>query len=101
MLGLDAQGNPQKKPYLSENYEELVFWEPTEEFYNAVKNHQPAAAPPSQVSQYFSKFDSAADYNRVQNARKRLAPATANLKAQLAMLESEEAQAVAPSPMEM
>ena len=89
-LGLDAHGNPQKRPHLHEVFEEIVFWEPTEVFYNRVINHQPKAAPVSQLAQYFGKYDPSADYNRIQNARKRLAPATAHLKAQLAALEAEE-----------
>jgi YEATS domain-containing protein 4 len=89
-LGLDAQGNPQKKPHLYEIFEEIVMWEPTEAFYQRVVRHTPVPAPPSQLAQYFGKLDPAADYARVQNARKRLAPATAHLKAQLAALESEE-----------
>lgn len=95
-LGLDANGNPQKKPHLYEIYEEIVFWEPTEAFYNRVKGHVPVVAPPSQLAQYFagSKFDPVMDYARVQNARKRLAPVTAQLKAQLAALIAEEQAAV-------
>ena len=94
-LGLDANGNPQKKPHLYEIFEEVVMWEPTEAFYERVKAHQPVAAPPSQLAQYFGKFDPNADYARVQNARKRLAPVTANLKAQLnALLAEEQATAM-------
>lgn len=90
-LGLDAHGNAQKKPHLYEVYEEVVFWEPTEAFYERVKAHQAAPAPGSQLAQYFGKFDPNIDYMRVQNARKRLAPATAQVKAQLAAFEAAEA----------
>jgi YEATS domain-containing protein 4 len=89
-LGLDAHGNPQKRPHLHEVFEEIVFWEPTEDFYKRVASLQPEAAPVSQLAQYFGKYDPSIDYNRIQNARKRLAPATAHLKAQLAALEAEE-----------
>jgi YEATS domain-containing protein 4 len=90
-LGLDAHGNPQRKPHLYEVYEEIVFWEPTEAFYNRVKAHVPQPAPVSQLAQYFGKFDAAADYSKVQNARRRLAPLTAHFRAQLAAIEAEEA----------
>ena len=89
-LGLDAQGNPQKKPHVYEVYEEAVFWEPTEAFYERVKNHVPAAAPASAIANFFGKFDPAMDCMRVQNARKRLAPVSAQIKAQLAALDAEE-----------
>ncbi|KAG7674037.1 hypothetical protein Ndes2526B_g02481 [Nannochloris sp. 'desiccata'] len=91
-LGLDANGNPSKnpKPHLYEIYEDIVMWEPTEAFYQRVKNHIPQLAQPSQMAQYYGKFDPVTDYARVQNARKRLAPVTANLKASLATLLAEE-----------
>jgi len=87
-LGLDAHGNPSKKPHVHEVFEDIVMWEPTEAFYERVKAHQRVEAPASQLVQYFGKFDPNMDYARVQNARKRLAPATALVKQQLAALEA-------------
>ena len=93
-LGLDANGNPQKKPHCYETFEDIVLWEPTEAFYERVKAHAPVAAAQSQLTSYFGKFDPATDYTRVQNARKRLAPVTASLKAQLAALIAEDEAAM-------
>lgn len=42
-------GNNAKRPVVSEVFDEIVFWEPTEEFYRRVAAHEPVPAPPSQV----------------------------------------------------
>jgi YEATS domain-containing protein 4 len=89
-LGLDVHGNPQRRPYVHESYEEIVFWEPTVELANRMKAMQGKVGPPSSVAQYFGRFDPEADYQLVQNARKRLAKHHAMLKAKLAMIEQED-----------
>ena len=91
LLGLDEKPTQQRKPSkIHEAYEEIVFWEPTEAFYDRVKAHVPQLAPPTQLGQYFGKFDTAADYARVQAARRKLAPLTAVFKAKIAELEAQE-----------
>lgn len=94
-LGLDIHGNPQRRPYVHEVYEELVFWEPTVELYNrvqAAKGHG-RGHDISSVEQYFGRFDPEADYQLVQAGRKRLAKHYAMLKAKLVSIEKEDAQA--------
>jgi hypothetical protein len=58
-----------------------------------VRAHQPRAAPPSHLAQYFLKHNAALEYTKIQHARGRLAQATAHIKGQLAALEAEEARA--------
>jgi hypothetical protein len=89
-LGLDVHGNPQRRPYVHEVYEEIVFWEPTVEFASRIQAAQGKAGPPSSVAQYFGRFDPAADYQLVQAGRKRLAKHFAMLKAKMASMEEEE-----------
>ena len=92
-LGLEEKTPPQRKPHVHEVYEEIVFWEPTETFYNRVKNFTPATAPSSQLAQYFGKFEPDADYVRIQTARRKLAPLTAHFKMKMAELEAQEKEA--------
>lgn len=49
LYGDDAAPSNAKKPVVAEQYEELVFWEPTEPFFNRVAQTQRRPAPPSQV----------------------------------------------------
>ena len=39
-----------------ELYDEAVFWQPTESFYNRMATHVPRAAPPSQLTQFHTSF---------------------------------------------
>lgn len=90
-LGLDIHGNPQRRPYVHEVFEEIVFWEPTVELYTRLQN--PQMRESSSVEQYFGRFDPEADYQLIQAGRKRLAKHFAMLKAKLASIEKEDAQA--------
>jgi YEATS domain-containing protein 4 len=44
LFARDGQPNQKNKPIISENYEEIVFYEPTVQFYNVLKEH-PQATP--------------------------------------------------------
>lgn len=68
--------------------DEVVFWEPTEALYKAWTAHTGIPAPHSQLEQFFLQFNPDYDYRRLQHARQRVAAITANVKSQLAALES-------------
>lgn len=99
-LGLDVHGNPQRRPYVHEAYEEIVFWEPTGELVNRVQAAQGKPAPASSVAQYFGRFDPEADYQLIQAGRKRLAKHYAMLKAKLATLEQEGMPGAGPPTLD-
>lgn len=68
---------------VSETYEEVVFIEPTELFYNRFQNHIPAQAQPVSVAQYLSPPDSTIDMQKVTAARQRVATSRAKFLQQL------------------
>lgn len=72
-------------------YDEAVFWQPTEAFYNRMAMHTARAAPPSQLTQFYSSFAPDAEYQRIQRARQRLAQIRANVENTAAQLEAQEA----------
>ena len=82
--------NP-KKPVVHEVYDEVVFWQPTESFFNRMATHVPRAAPPSQLAQFYLSFAPDAEYQRIQRARQRLAQIRANVENTAAQLEAQEA----------
>ena len=55
-------------------YDEIVFWQPTEAFFNRVATHTARLAPPSQLAPFYVTFAPDAEYQRIQRARQRLAP---------------------------
>lgn len=71
-----------------EVYDEVVFWEPTEAFYALWNARVVGPAPHSQLEQFFLQFDPDYEYRRLQHARQRVAAITANVKGQIAALES-------------
>lgn len=71
-----------------EVYDEIVFWEPTEAFYALWNARVVGPAPHSQLEQFFLQFDPDYEYRRLQHARQRVAAITANVKGQIAALES-------------
>ena len=68
---------------MSETYEEMVFSEPTEAFYQRVANHTPSAAPPMSQAQWFTAFNAQDDLRKMANARQRVAGMTASVQRQL------------------
>lgn len=72
-----------KKPVVSETYEELVFHEPAEGFYQRVANHMPMLAPPMSQAQWFTAFDQQDDLRKLTAARQRVAGMTASVQRQL------------------
>ena len=68
---------------VSETYEELVFNEPTESFYQRVANHMPMLAPPMSQAQWFTTFNQQEDLRKVNAARQRVAGMTASVQRQL------------------
>lgn len=68
---------------VSETYEELVFNEPTESFYQRVANHMPMPAPPMSQAQWFTTFNQQEDLRKVIAARQRVAGMTASVQRQL------------------
>ncbi|PRW61190.1 transcription initiation factor TFIID subunit 14b [Chlorella sorokiniana] len=82
--------NP-KKPVVQEVYDEIVLWQPTEDFFNRYATHTARAAPPSQLAQFYTAFNPEAEYQRIQRARQRLAQIRANVENTAAQLEAQEA----------
>lgn len=68
---------------VSETYEELVFSEPAESFYQRVANHMPMPAPPMSQAQWFTTFSQQEDLRRFNAARQRVAGMTASVQRQL------------------
>lgn len=65
-----------KKPVVRETHDEIVFWEPTEEFYARVKAVQPRAAPPStepELERHLPKYSEQNDLAQLLNARNKIA----------------------------
>lgn len=72
-----------KKPVVSETYDELVFSEPVESFYQRVANHMPMPAPPMSPAQWFTTFNASEDLHKFTAARQRVAGMTASVQRQL------------------
>ena len=72
-------------------YDEIVFWQPTEAFFNRVATHTARLAPPSQLAPFYVTFAPDAEYQRIQRARQRLAQIRANVENTAAQLEAAEA----------
>lgn len=72
-----------KKPVVSETYEELVFHEPAEGFYQRVANHMPIPAPAMSQAQWFTAFNQQDDLRKLTAARQRVAGMTASVQRQL------------------
>ena len=68
---------------VSETYEELVFTEPAESFYQRVANHMPMPAPPMSQAQWFTTFNQQEDLRKFNAARQRVAGMTASVQRQL------------------
>ena len=68
---------------MSETYEEMVFSEPAEAFYERVTNHNPTAAPQMSQSQWFTAFNAQDDLRKISSARQRVAGMTASVQRQL------------------
>lgn len=72
-----------KKPVVSESYEEIVFSEPTELFYNRYQEHIPMQGPPVSVAQFLSPPDATADMQKITAARQRVAASRTKFMQQL------------------
>lgn len=71
---------------MAESYDELVFSEPTEAFFNRISHAAPAAAAASSLSQHFPSNSLAFANQELQNitaARQKNAQILANMQAQL------------------
>lgn len=68
---------------VSETYEELVFREPAETFYQRVANHMPVPSPPMSQAQWFTTFHPQEDLRKFSAARQRVAGMTASVQRQL------------------
>ena len=68
---------------MSETYEEMVFSEPTEAFYQRVVSHNPVAAPQMSQSQWLASFNPQDDLRKIASARQRVAGMTASVQRQL------------------
>eukprot|EP00887_Chlorella_sp_A99_P006790 scaffold2.g6790.t1 len=95
LYGDETAASNAKKPVVAEQYDELVVWEPTEALWRRVATHQPRAAPPSQLSQYYTaSFHPETDYRRIQQARQRVAQIAATAQAAMVQLEAQAAGGV-------
>ena len=68
---------------VSESYEEIVFVEPTELFYNRFQEHVPTQGPPVSVAQFLSPPDATADMQKITAARQRVAASRTKFMQQL------------------
>lgn len=67
---------PSKKPVVRETHDEIVFWEPTEEFFTRVKSVHPTPAPPSaepELERHLPKYSEQNDLAMLLNARNKIA----------------------------
>lgn len=79
---------------LQETWEELVFVCPHQNFYQRVLQHQPRSRVPLSVEGYLHPPSEADDLAAIQEARRKVAMISANLRAQLQqpMVDSPTAQ---------
>ena len=69
---------------VNEQYEELVFSEPVQGFYERVSTYAPTPAQPvPAIAPHFRSFDPAEDLQRINTARQRIAQMNINLQRQL------------------
>ena len=69
---------------MNEQYEELVFSEPVQAFYDRVTSFTPAPAQPvPAIAPHFRSFDPGEDLARIGAARQRIAQMNINLQRQL------------------
>ncbi|BDA40670.1 Protein AF-9 homolog [Coccomyxa sp. Obi] len=76
-----------KKPVVNEQYEELIFSEPVEAFYQRVTNFTPPVAfPIPSIAPHFRVFDPADDLHKINQARQKVAHMMASVKRQFETL---------------
>jgi hypothetical protein len=68
---------------LQEQWEEVVFVNPQQAFYQRVMAHQPRARIPLSIESYLTPPNEAADLAAIQEARRKVAQMSASLRAQL------------------
>lgn len=69
---------------MNEQYEELIFSEPVEAFYQRVSNYTPPAAFPAPViAQHFKVYEPAEDLQKINAARQRVAHMMVGVKRQI------------------
>jgi len=72
---------------LNEQYEELIFSEPVQGFFNRVTNYQPGPVhTPSGITAHFRHFTPNEDMQRITAARQRVAVMSASVHRQAEML---------------
>lgn len=86
----DSEGAVTKqKTVVSEQYEEVIFWEPVADFHARVLAHKPTPAPPSPALEpYYIKFDEEVEVRKLTTARQRVAQIRASLQKQLDSMPS-------------
>lgn len=77
-----------KKPVVTEDYDELVFSEPVQEFYERVVNVKPAPAPSSELTQHLPVHNDAEELAKIKAARRSLAEQIAESRLQLELGEA-------------
>jgi hypothetical protein len=69
----------------SERYDELVFSEPAEAFYNRVGQQRlPVGQPPSTIHHLFPIYDPQPDLQRIAECRRKVSKTSANLASKAA-----------------
>lgn len=69
----------------SERYDELVFSEPAEAFYNRVGHQRlPVGQPPSPIHHLFPVYDPQPDLQRIAECRRKVSKSSANLASKAA-----------------
>ncbi|WIA17461.1 hypothetical protein OEZ86_014575 [Tetradesmus obliquus] len=85
-LKLYADDDPtgqSRKPVVHEQWEEVVFVNPQQAFYQRIMAHQPRARIPLSIEGYLTPPSEAADLAAIQEARRKVAQMSANIRAQL------------------
>ncbi|CAL5225477.1 g8299 [Coccomyxa viridis] len=83
----DPNNPSAKKPVLNEQYEELIFSEPVQSFFNRVTNYRPGQVHnPSGITAHFRHYAPDEDMQRLTAARQRVAVMSASVHRQAEML---------------
>ena len=67
-----------ERPVVRETYDEIVFWEPTEDFYNRVKQARSKKAP-GEADQLMPRYSESTEVNALLAARNRIAQERADM----------------------
>jgi len=83
--------DPPKQVVVSENYEEIVFNQPREEFYKILTDHNPTTMPPkmTKYSEYYTQFNEQIELKKVQDAQKKIKREIQAIKEKYEKMETE------------